>query len=68
MVNDAPRPSLSVFAALLIMAAVGMAFGWLHIWWFSYAPGAARIALLFLAGQLMGVFLGPLYRMIAPPA
>ena len=60
MVNDAPRPSLSVFAALLIMAAVGMAFGWLHIWWFSCAPGATRNALLFLAGQLMGVFLGPL--------
>lgn len=125
MVQETPRRSLATAAALLTVAAVSIAFGLLHTWWFSYAPEAGRhvllffsaaaaaVMVLFLAGKalrvrhhayyiiaaglaflavdavvwwnfgimpgpksyqdgfvpaaIMGVFLGPLYRMIAPP-
>lgn len=124
MVPETPRRSLAVLAALLAVAALSMAFGYLHTWWFSYAPDGARnvlllyaiataaIVVLFPAGHvlrvrshayyiilsglaflavdavvwwhfgimpgpksyqdgfvpaaIMGVFLGPLYRVIAP--
>lgn len=124
MVERAERRFPRFIAAHLAVAAVTMAFGWLHTWWFSYAPdaalnvlliyatAAAATAELFLAGQMlrvksqayyiivsalaflavdaavwwrfgimpgpksyqdgfvpaaiMGVFLGPLYRVIAP--
>jgi hypothetical protein len=121
---QASRRILPTLAAVLAVAAVSMAFGWLHTMWFDYAPERARevllayaaaalsVACLFLAGQalrvrghayyiiisglaflavdalvwwrfgimpgpksyqdgfvpaaIMGVFLGPLYRIIAP--
>lgn len=55
----------AIVLAILVVVAVSMAFGWLHSYWFGYAPDKAREVLLlyaaaaavtaglFLAGQFI---------------